>query len=73
MSGYGPLIVGYKDAQQRGSVHRLPRKDVPLSDVPEGESTKHFRFLIPKTIQGMAFETRGLKYWVLGPSGRYNK
>ena len=27
--------------------------------------------LVPKTIEGMVFGSRVLKYWVLGPSGRY--
>ena len=35
---------------------------------PEGPSTQYFRTLVPKTIEGMIFGTRSLKYWVLGPS-----
>ena len=37
--------------------------------VPGGLSTQSFRTLVPKTILLMAFGTRVLKYWVLGPSG----
>ena len=36
---------------------------------PEGPSTKYLRTLVPRTIPLMAFGTRVLKYWVLGPSG----
>ena len=36
---------------------------------PEGPSTQHLRTLVSKNIQGMAFGTRVLKYWVVGPSG----
>ena len=35
---------------------------------PEGPSTQCLRTLGPKTIKSMVFETRSLKYWVLGPS-----
>ena len=38
------------------------------SPIPEGPSTQYLRTLI-KTIAGMVFGTRTLKYWVLGPSG----
>ena len=31
-----------------------------------------FRLSVPNTIEGMAFGTRVLKYWVLGPSGAGN-
>ena len=34
---------------------------------PEGPSTHHLRFLVPKTVLSMVFGTRDLKYWVLGP------
>ena len=37
----------------------------------DGPSTQHLRSLGPKTIPLMVFGTRGLKYWVLGPSGVY--
>ena len=37
--------------------------------VAEGPSTQYLRTLIPKTIPLMAFGTRVLKYWVLGPAG----
>ena len=36
---------------------------------PLGASTQYLRTLVPNTIEGMAFETRDLKCWVLGPSG----
>ena len=36
---------------------------------PEGPSSQDLRCLAPKTILLMAFGTRVLKYWVLGPSG----
>ena len=36
---------------------------------PEGPSTQYLRTLVPKTIPLMVFGTKGLKYWVLGPSG----
>ena len=39
---------------------------------PEGPSTQYFRSLVPKTIRLMAFGTRDLKHWVLGPSGLYS-
>ena len=35
----------------------------------EGQSTQYSRPLVPKTIEGMVFGTRNLKYLVLGPSG----
>ena len=35
---------------------------------PEGPKTQYLRSLVPNTIQGMAFGTRDLKYWVLEPS-----
>ena len=35
----------------------------------EGPSTQYSRSLVPKAIPSMAFRTRVLKYWVLGPSG----
>ena len=38
---------------------------------PEGPSTQYSRTLGPKTIPLMAFGTKVLKYWVLGPSGIY--
>ena len=34
----------------------------------ESPSTQYLRFLVPKTILSMVFGTRGLTYWVLGPS-----
>ena len=40
---------------------------------PEGPSTQDLRTLVPKTIEGMAFGTRILRYWVLGPSRLYNQ
>ena len=36
---------------------------------PEGACAQYFRTLVPNTIEGMVFETRNLKYLVLGPSG----
>ena len=36
---------------------------------PEGPSIQYLRLLVSKTILFMAFGTRDLKYWVLGPSG----
>ena len=39
---------------------------IPL---PEGPSSQYLRPLVPKTIQGVFFGSRILKYWVLGPSG----
>ena len=45
------------------SYYTSPNKD------PEGPSTQYIRTLVPKTIKGMDFGTRILKYWVLGPSG----
>ena len=36
---------------------------------PEGPSTRYLRSLVPETIPSMAFGTRVLTYWVLGPSG----
>ena len=35
---------------------------------PEGPNTQYLRSLVPNTVKGMASGTRGLKYWVLGPS-----
>ena len=35
---------------------------------PEGPSTQYSRTLVPKTVLGVVFGTRVLKYWVLGPS-----
>ena len=38
--------------------------------VPEGPSTQHLRTLVPNTMSlMMAFGTRVLKHWALGPSG----
>ena len=37
--------------------------------LPEVPSTQQLRFLDPNTIPLMAFGTRVLKYWVLGPPG----
>ena len=37
---------------------------------PKGPSTQSVRTLVPKTIKSLVFETRTLKYWVLGPSGQ---
>ena len=34
-------------------------------------SDLNLRTLVPKTINGMVFGTRVLKYWVPGPSGKY--
>ena len=34
-----------------------------------GPGTQDLRFLVPKAILSMVFETRVLKHWVLGPSG----
>ena len=35
----------------------------------KGPSTQYLRTLVPKAMKGMAFGTRVLKYWVLGPFG----
>ena len=40
---------------------------------PEGPSTQYSRTLVPKTMKGMVFGTRDLKYWVLGPSGLHSR
>ena len=40
-----------------------------VSSYREGPSTQHLRPLDPKTIEGVVFGTRSLKYWILGPSG----
>ena len=37
--------------------------------IPECPRTQYFRTLVPKTMPLMAFGTRVLKYWVLGPCG----
>ena len=37
--------------------------------IPEGPSTQYLRTMVPNTIKRMAFGTRVLKYWLLGPSG----
>ena len=36
---------------------------------PKGPNTQYLRTLVPNTTKSMAFGTRVLKYWVLGPSG----
>ena len=36
---------------------------------PEGPSTQYLRTLVPKTIEGMGFGTRVLRFWLLGPLG----
>ena len=63
----------YIIGKQHVHIHTLSiRKDIlrlALSHYPEGPSTQYLRTLVPNTIQGMAFGTRILKYWVLGPSG----
>ena len=41
----------------------------PSTSHPEGPSTQYLRTLVPKTIPLAVFGTKGLKYWVLGPSG----
>ena len=38
---------------------------------PEGPSTQYSRSLSSKAILLMVFGTRIIKYWVLGPSGKY--
>ena len=57
LDGHLELLLGVDAA----AVHT-----VPLS--PEGPSTQYLRTLVPKTIPFMAFGTRILKHWVLGPS-----
>ena len=42
--------------ERRGALH-----------CPEGSSTQYLRFLVQKNIPLVAFGTRVLKYWVLGP------
>ena len=39
---------------------------------PEGPSTQYLRTLVPNTIRGMVVGSKGLKYWVLGPSGLWS-
>ena len=41
----------------------------PCSKQSQRVQTQYLRTLVPKTIPLMAFETRILKYWVLGPFG----
>ena len=40
-----------------------------IMQLPEGPSTQYLRTSVPKPIPLMVFGTKGLKYWVLGPSG----
>ena len=44
----------------------------PALHIPERQSTQYLWTLVSKTIQGVVFETKNLKYWVLGPSGYDN-
>ena len=46
-------------------------EELQLGGPSQGEprSTQHLNALVPKTIRLMAFGTRVLEYWVLGPSG----
>ena len=54
----------------RGSFRkRWVRHVILYMAYPEGPSTHCLRTLVPNTIPYMAFGTRVLKYWVLGPSG----
>ena len=54
---------------------QLPEHREPVSlhvaflnfSTQEGPSSQHLRTLVPKTINGMVFGTRVLKYWLLGP------
>ena len=47
----------------------IQRRSLRASLAPEGLGTQDLRFLAPKTFYGMAFGTRNLTCWVLGPSG----
>ena len=41
-----------------------------MATSPKGPSTQYRRTLVPKTLPLMAFGTRVLEDWVLGPLGR---
>ena len=43
--------------------------EITLSAVPQRVQVPFLRTLVPKTIPSMAFGTRVLQWWVLGPSG----
>ena len=60
----------FAPASRQGTPEELPGLGLAcLRPYPEGPSTQYLRTLVPKTIPLMAFGTRVLKYWVLGPSG----
>ena len=48
---------------------RLLGADRTTGKYTEGPSTQDLSLLVPKTIPSMAFGTKRLKFWVLGPSG----
>ena len=41
----------------------------PVCSTQRVQLSPHLRFPFPKSIKGMVFWTRSLKYWVLGPCG----
>ena len=58
----GRFRVGHSQFMRAGGGRVLCK----LLHCPEGPSTQSSRTLVPKTINGMVFLTRLLKYWVLG-------